>query len=152
MQPPTFFRQSLCPSNDNDQIYCCPNNPNKQKRGLLISIETKYKYRALRPPYCGFSNATHTRVVNTNIMGLLLALTVHAVLEGLAVGLQKATSEVFLLVGAVASHKFVVGFCLGLELAGANSTLFRLVIAILCILRWVCSWYRSRNVNVQNAE
>lgn len=31
---------------------------------------------------------------NTNIMGLLLALTVHAVLEGLAVGLQKATSEV----------------------------------------------------------
>ena len=58
-----FFRQSLCPSNDNDQIYCCPNNPNKQKRGLLISIETKYKYRALRPPYCGFSNATHTRVV-----------------------------------------------------------------------------------------
>lgn len=38
--------------------------------------------------------------------------------------------QVFLLVGAVASHKFVVGFCLGLELAGANSTLFRLVIAI----------------------
>ncbi|XP_043583393.1 zinc transporter ZIP3-like [Bombus pyrosoma] len=67
---------------------------------------------------------------NTNIMGLLLALTVHAVLEGLAVGLQKATSEVFLLVGAVASHKFVVGFCLGLELAGANNTLFRLVLAI----------------------
>ncbi|XP_050574672.1 venom protease-like isoform X2 [Bombus affinis] len=58
-----FFRQSLCPSDDNDQIYCCPNNPNKQKRGLLISFETKYKYRALRPPYCGFSNATHTRVV-----------------------------------------------------------------------------------------
>ena len=67
---------------------------------------------------------------NANLMGLLLALTVHAILEGLAVGLQKALSEVFLLVGAVASHKFVVGFCLGLELAGANSSVVRLVLAI----------------------
>ncbi|XP_076231094.1 zinc/iron regulated transporter-related protein 88E [Calliopsis andreniformis] len=67
---------------------------------------------------------------NASLMGLLLALTVHSVLEGLAIGLQKATSEVFLLVGAVASHKFVVGFCLGLELAGANSTLLRLILAI----------------------
>lgn len=31
---------------------------------------------------------------NTNLMGLLLALTVHAILEGLAIGLQKVTSEV----------------------------------------------------------
>ncbi|XP_012137243.1 zinc/iron regulated transporter-related protein 88E [Megachile rotundata] len=67
---------------------------------------------------------------NTNLMGLLLALTVHAVLEGLAVGLQKVVSEVFLLVGAVASHKFVVGFCLGLELAGANNSLLRIISAI----------------------
>ncbi|XP_076748604.1 zinc/iron regulated transporter-related protein 88E [Xylocopa sonorina] len=68
---------------------------------------------------------------NTNLLGLLLALTVHAVLEGLAIGLQKLTSEVFLLVAAVASHKFIVGFCLGLELAGANSTFLRLLLAIL---------------------
>ncbi|XP_043799448.1 zinc transporter ZIP3-like [Apis laboriosa] len=67
---------------------------------------------------------------NTNLMGLLLALTIHAVLEGLAIGLQKALSEVFLLVGAVASHKFVIGFCLGLELAGANNTFLRLILAI----------------------
>lgn len=38
--------------------------------------------------------------------------------------------QVFLLVGAVASHKFVIGFCLGLELAGANSTFLRLILAI----------------------
>ena len=38
--------------------------------------------------------------------------------------------QVFLLVGAVASHKFVVGFCLGVELAGANSTIPRIVLAI----------------------
>ncbi|XP_076629019.1 zinc/iron regulated transporter-related protein 88E [Colletes latitarsis] len=66
----------------------------------------------------------------TGLVGLLLALTMHSILEGLAIGLQKAMSEVLLLVGAVASHKFVVGFCLGLELAGANSSLLRLVSAI----------------------
>lgn len=38
--------------------------------------------------------------------------------------------QVFLLVGAVASHKFVIGFCLGLELAGANNTFLRLILAI----------------------
>lgn len=31
---------------------------------------------------------------NTNLMGLLLALTIHAILEGLAIGLQKVLSEV----------------------------------------------------------
>ncbi|XP_076656469.1 zinc/iron regulated transporter-related protein 88E [Halictus rubicundus] len=67
---------------------------------------------------------------NTSLVGLLLALTVHSMLEGQAIGLQKTTSEVLLLVGAVASHKFVVGFCLGLELAGASSSVFRLVLAI----------------------
>nr|XP_031836583.1 zinc transporter ZIP3 [Nomia melanderi] len=67
---------------------------------------------------------------STNLVGLLLALTIHSTLEGQAIGLQKTTSEVLLLVGAVASHKFVVGFCLGLELAGANSSLVKFVLAI----------------------
>lgn len=38
--------------------------------------------------------------------------------------------QVFLLAGAVASHKFVVSFCLGLELAGLSNSLFRLILAI----------------------
>ncbi|XP_077290643.1 zinc/iron regulated transporter-related protein 88E isoform X2 [Arctopsyche grandis] len=48
--------------------------------------------------------------------GLLFALTIHAVLEGLAVGLQESSVKVYLLLGAIASHKLVVGFCLGAEL------------------------------------
>jgi len=38
--------------------------------------------------------------------------------------------QVMLLTGAVASHKFVVGFCLGLELAGVSKSVPRLVFAI----------------------
>ncbi|XP_020295847.1 zinc transporter ZIP1 [Pseudomyrmex gracilis] len=67
---------------------------------------------------------------NTGLAGLALALTVHAVLEGLAIGLQKQITEVLLLTGAVASHKFVVGFCLGLELAGLSKSIGKLIFAI----------------------
>ncbi|XP_018054391.1 PREDICTED: zinc transporter ZIP3 [Atta colombica] len=67
---------------------------------------------------------------NTGLAGLALALTVHAVLEGLAIGLQTKITEVLLLTGAVASHKFVVGFCLGLELAGVSKSVPKLIFAI----------------------
>ncbi|XP_029161365.1 protein zntC [Nylanderia fulva] len=67
---------------------------------------------------------------NTGLAGLVLALTVHAILEGLAIGLQTQIAEVLLLTGAVASHKFVVGFCLGLELAGVSKSVPKLVFVI----------------------
>lgn len=38
--------------------------------------------------------------------------------------------QVLLLTGAVASHKFVVGFCLGLELAGVGKSVLKLVFAV----------------------
>lgn len=56
-------------------------------------------------------------------LGLLFALSVHAVLEGLAVGLETSATQVLLLFGAIASHKLVVGFCLGVELAAENTVL-----------------------------
>ncbi|XP_071865345.1 venom protease-like isoform X1 [Bombus fervidus] len=56
-----FLKKSLCRYEGHDPIVCCPNDPNKQKKGILI--KTVYKYGPLRPPYCGFSNVAHTRVV-----------------------------------------------------------------------------------------
>ncbi|CAH1967532.1 unnamed protein product [Acanthoscelides obtectus] len=52
----------------------------------------------------------------TAAVGLLAALSAHALLEGLAVGLEPSASKVLLLLGAISSHKLVVGFCLGVEL------------------------------------
>ncbi|XP_045462703.1 zinc transporter ZIP1-like [Harmonia axyridis] len=62
--------------------------------------------------------------------GLVIALTLHSFLEGLVVGLEGTTTKVLLLLGAISSHKLVVGFCLGLELA-ANTTTWRHMIGIL---------------------
>ncbi|XP_052742359.1 zinc transporter ZIP1 [Bicyclus anynana] len=70
-------------------------------------------------------HVSHTEPCNrssSGVVGLLCALVVHSLLEGLAIGLQESASQVLLLLGAVASHKLVVGFCLGAELcAGAGS-------------------------------
>lgn len=52
----------------------------------------------------------------TGVFSLLLALVVHSLLEGLAIGVQDTAPKVMLLLGAVSAHKYVVGFCLGVEI------------------------------------
>ncbi|CAB3368388.1 Hypothetical predicted protein [Cloeon dipterum] len=55
----------------------------------------------------------------------LLALSIHAVIEGLAIGLQNSTTNVFFLLLAVSTHKLVIAFCLGMEMCsgwGASRT------------------------------
>ncbi|XP_056640666.1 protein zntD [Diorhabda sublineata] len=54
-------------------------------------------------------------------LGLIAALSVHALLEGLVVGLETKPEKVLLLLGAIASHKLVISFCLGIELSSASS-------------------------------
>lgn len=62
---------------------------------------------------------------NTSIQGLLtvLALSFHAIFEGLAVGLEPSIGSVVYLAAAIATHKLVISFCVGMELyvAGAST-------------------------------
>jgi len=53
----------------------------------------------------------------------VLALSFHAVFEGLAVGLETESKDVWLLFAAVATHKYVISFCVGLELCNARTRL-----------------------------
>lgn len=59
----------------------------------------------------------------TSVRGLLivLALSVHELFEGLAVGLQTSTSYVWYMLGAVSAHKLVIAFCVGIELVSSNT-------------------------------
>ena len=50
----------------------------------------------------------------------VLALSLHAVFEGLAVGLEETTAGVWTLFAAIASHKFVISFCMGVELVSVG--------------------------------
>ncbi|CAO1406266.1 unnamed protein product [Diamesa tonsa] len=54
----------------------------------------------------------------SSMRGLLivLALSIHELFEGLAVGLEKSSGSVYYMFAAVAAHKFVIAFCVGVEL------------------------------------
>ncbi|CAG9824166.1 unnamed protein product [Phaedon cochleariae] len=54
----------------------------------------------------------------TIVRGLLvvLALSVHELFEGLAVGLESSPAAVWYMFGAVSAHKLVIAFCIGVEL------------------------------------
>ena len=46
----------------------------------------------------------------------MLALSFHAVFEGLAVGLEESTADVWTMFGAIATHKFIITFCVRFDL------------------------------------
>jgi zinc transporter 1/2/3 len=47
---------------------------------------------------------------------VVLALSVHELFEGLAVGLESSSKNVWYMFGAVSAHKLVIAFCIGVEL------------------------------------
>ena len=61
----------------------------------------------------------HHGLVSPSIRGFLviIGLSMHAIFEGITVGLEQSPSDVYKLLAALASHKFVIAFCIGLELA-----------------------------------
>ncbi|XP_048513105.1 zinc transporter ZIP1-like isoform X3 [Athalia rosae] len=70
--------------------------------------------------------------VVSSLRGLLvvLGLSVHELFEGLAIGLSSTASDVWYLFGAVAAHKFVIAFCIGIELITSRTRFFLIVIYI----------------------
>ncbi|KAJ1522844.1 hypothetical protein ONE63_001993 [Megalurothrips usitatus] len=63
------------------------------------------------------------KVMSKSIRGFLtvLALSFHAVFEGLAVGLESSPGNVWYLFGAIATHKFVIALCVGVELVSSRT-------------------------------
>jgi len=61
----------------------------------------------------------------TSVRGLLvvLALSIHELFEGLAIGLQTSTSYVWYMLGAISAHKLVIAFCVGIELVSSRTKL-----------------------------
>ncbi|CAG0879250.1 unnamed protein product [Cyprideis torosa] len=59
-----------------------------------------------------------------NLM-IILALSMHGVFEGLAIGLQTTNGGVWILFFGVAAHKFVIAFCVGMELMHTGAPLRR---------------------------
>lgn len=72
------------------------------------------------------------KTIKTSFSGLLtvLALSFHAVFEGLAVGLENGTTKVWYLLIAIATHKLVIAFCVGVELVTSKTKLLLMTLYI----------------------
>ncbi|XP_037294036.1 zinc transporter ZIP1 [Manduca sexta] len=70
--------------------------------------------------------------VTSALRGLLivLALSIHELFEGLAVGLESSTSHVWYMLGAVSAHKLVIAFCIGVELIANRTKTWLMIIYV----------------------
>ncbi|KAH0568898.1 uncharacterized protein LOC123274998 isoform X1 [Cotesia glomerata] len=71
------------------------------------------------PSYNSHAHKPHSHAqADTSVRGLLtvVALSFHAIFEGLAVGLEPSIASVVYLAAAIATHKLVIAFCVGMEL------------------------------------
>lgn len=114
------------------------NDLENQKRGISVSDHEP----AVVPSQNPHDHHMHHHIppidvdgkLVSSIRGLLivLALSVHELFEGLAVGLESSAGTVWYMFGAVAAHKYVIAFCVGVELIVAR-TQFWLAIAYIFI-------------------
>lgn len=74
---------------------------------------------------CHTNHLEPCRQTLAGIIGMLTALSIHSLLEGLAIGIQDTTAKVMILFTAVISHKLVVAFCLGVELTANQGSKFK---------------------------
>jgi len=77
-----------------------------------------------------------TRLAHAKSLILVLALSFHAIFEGMAVGLQEVSRDVWFLLFAMCAHKLVLSFCIGVELltGGTRRGMVILYVAVFAIV------------------
>lgn len=123
----------LLPSSSADSSAASEERPNEFSNGRYRSTSwemtlptTRTNEQQQLQPRCGeVSNATKQPSESLKTEGAqsfrglfaVLALSFHEVFEGLAIGLEERVDHMWYLFFAVATHKLIIAFCIGLELA-----------------------------------
>ncbi|CAG9836990.1 unnamed protein product [Diabrotica balteata] len=112
------------------------------RRGEIPDVKRLRQELAIEAEHNGHSHShshhhSHTPVHGGSstvaiIRGLLvvLALSVHELFEGLAVGLESSPSTVWYMFGAVSAHKLVIAFCIGVELVTSGLKTYLVIIYV----------------------
>merc|ERR550519_1335512 len=78
------------------------------------------------------------KTFQANMRGFLviLALSLHAVFEGIAVGLSHSPTAVWYLFFAIAAHKYVISFCCGVQFvtSGVKTVLVIVYISVFSLI------------------
>ncbi|XP_037085447.1 zinc transporter ZIP1-like [Pollicipes pollicipes] len=79
----------------------------------------------------GGGGGRHDRLSGLRVLVVTVALSVHSVFEGMAVGLETRVASVWVLVTAITTHKSIIAFCLGEQLAASGQPLRRALVTLL---------------------
>lgn len=63
-----------------------------------------------------------TKVATFRAVMVVVALSLHSVMEGLALGLMHTNKDVWVLFAALSAHKLIIAFCMGMELLTVGVT------------------------------
>ncbi|XP_059097694.1 zinc transporter ZIP1-like isoform X2 [Tigriopus californicus] len=113
--PPTETPSMEQETSDNPKVF----NP---KYAVNLSTSAQSMFPNYHSPDGPVNTSASTAVTQKRAAAFkdfitILALSFHAIFEGLAVGLEETVRDVWTLFIAIATHKFVIIFCIGLELA-----------------------------------
>lgn len=64
-------------------------------------------------------------------LGIIVALSLHELFGGMAIGLEMSVSTVWFMTGAISVHKLVLAFCIGMEIMMAHT---RWLLAVVYLL------------------
>ncbi|XP_075168250.1 zinc transporter ZIP1-like [Haematobia irritans] len=98
----------------NNESEDLPSDPHNNEN-ISITARNASNGGQIREEIIQQNNQATTQSISS--IGLLVALSVHSAIEGIAIGVQDTPSKVLFLLGAISCHKFVMAFCLGLELS-----------------------------------
>ncbi|XP_063920065.1 zinc transporter ZIP1-like isoform X1 [Zophobas morio] len=76
------------------------------------------------------SDGSSSTMVTIRGLFVVLALSVHELFEGLAVGLESSSRNVWYMFGAVSAHKLVIAFCIGVELVTSGMRTWLVVLYV----------------------
>ncbi|KAF0304760.1 Zinc transporter ZIP1 [Amphibalanus amphitrite] len=71
-----------------------------------------------------------TGLASFRVLIVTAALSVHSVFEGVAIGLEPSEPSVWLLTAAIATHKAIIAFCLGEQLAATQRRLRSAIVSL----------------------
>lgn len=93
------------------------NNSDRQISDSNYNLEPNYLVKPdKRQPIIAGNDHHHTHASSLRGLLAVVALSFHAIFEGLAVGLEPQIASVVYLAAAIATHKLVIAFCVGMEL------------------------------------
>jgi len=85
---------------------CNKGNEHKECEGMIVDMVAAENENSFQVALRGFL--------------VILALSLHAIFEGMAVGLTQKASYVWYLFFAIAAHKFVISFCIGIQFVSSG--------------------------------